>query len=452
MSEVIKQGFCIGCGNCETNSPNCFSMEENKLGLIQAKLIDDAIDIPNFDKICPVISEKSEDFFNQTYQSDSLAYKKEIGFYRNVYAGFVNDEASRLESSSGGLTTHVIEELFERGLITGAIVVGASSESKSRTEYSIIRSAKELNQSKKSKYHMTSHSEIAMRIMENSDQESLVFVGIPCSVKAIKLLGEEYPEFKKQIKYTISVFCGHQKSHAFTEFVAWQMDISPPQLDSIDYRIKQSGGDASRYYYKAASKELVAERRVDSLKWMDWGLGLFKPKACDFCDDVTGETADVIFGDAWSRKYSQDYRGTNLVITRTKEMDDILASSHKRGLISLFNEDVGFVFATQGGNFRHRHEGLVSRKAFYEKEGLWFPPKNQTRMARYSINSSRNKYYLDRHKISLDSHEIFLKAKELNDLEYFWKTLAPQVSSYYKKSVTLPQKLKRLIKTILRRA
>jgi coenzyme F420 hydrogenase subunit beta len=452
MNEVISEGFCIGCGNCEAHSPTCFSLEENKLGLIEAKLIDDATDILDLGKVCPVISEKSEDFFNQAYQSESLAYKKEIGFYRNVYAGFVNDEATRLESSSGGLTTHLIEELFERGLITGAIVVGASPESKSRTEYFIARSAKDLKQTKKSKYHMTSHSDIAKHILKSSDQESLAFVGIPCSVKAIKLLGEEHPEFKNKIKYTISVFCGHQKSHSFTEFVAWQMDISPPQLDSIDYRIKKTGGDASRYYYKATSEEAVAERRVDNLKWMDWGLGLFKPKACDFCDDVTGETADVIFGDAWSRKYSQDYRGTNLVITRTKEMDEILTSSHKRGLVNLFNEDASFVFATQGGNFRHRHEGLISRKVFYEKEGLWFPPKNQTRMARYSQNSSRNSYYLDRHKISQDSHEIFLKAKELNDLEHFWKTLTPQVSSYYKKSVGFSQKLKRLIKNILRRA
>lgn len=451
MNNVINQGFCIGCGNCEAYLPACYSLKKDNFGLIEAKLIEGSgsTEATALEDICPVVSKKSEDFFNQAYEADSLAYKKGVGFYRKVYAGFVNDETTRLESSSGGLTTHLIEELFQRGLITGAIVVGASLADVSHTEYFIARSAGELKQAKKSKYHMTSHSDIAKHILACSNQESFAFVGIPCSVKAIRLLGEVKHDLKNKIKYTISIFCGHQKSHAFTEYVAWQMGISPSELVSMDYRVKKAGADASRYYYKATSRKDVIEKRVDSLKWMDWGLGLFKPKACDFCDDVTGETADVIFGDAWSRKYSHNHRGTNLVITRSKEIDEILMASHQRGLISLYEEDVSFVDVTQGGNFRHRHEGLMSRINYYATEGMWYPPKHEIRLARYTRKSGRDGYYIDRHNISLDSHKAFFKAKELNDLGYFWSALSPQISSYYRNSEGLYLKLKNFLKKIL---
>lgn len=39
-------------------------------------------------------------------------------------------------------------------------------------------------------------------------------------------------------------------------------------------------------------------------------------KACDFCDDVFAETADIALGDAWLPEYVQDGNGTNVVVTR----------------------------------------------------------------------------------------------------------------------------------------
>ena len=48
----------------------------------------------------------------------------------------------------------------------------------------------------------------------------------------------------------------------------------------------------------------------------DWGAGFFQNPACDWCDDVVGETADVSFGDAWVEPYSSDGRGTNVMVVK----------------------------------------------------------------------------------------------------------------------------------------
>ena len=43
-----------------------------------------------------------------------------------------------------------------------------------------------------------------------------------------------------------------------------------------------------------------------------WHYQYFKHNACNFCDDVFGETADITFMDAWLPEYVRDYKGTSL--------------------------------------------------------------------------------------------------------------------------------------------
>lgn len=447
VDNVISNGVCVGCGNCAASAPQTFSMVETEFGLMQAERIKES-DEYSEGQVCPFAnSQKNEDYFNRNYQADATAHDAGVGFYRSVHAGFVNDSGRRLASSSGGLVTYLLETLLERGIISGAIVVSSVEGAGGRLRYSLVRSIHELRSARKSKYHMVSHDAVVSEVLAGDDNDRLIYVGIPCGVKAIKLLAEELPELKKRIKYTAAIFCGHQKSHAFSEYVAWQMGVSPSELRGIDYRLKEPSDDASKYYYQVTSETGNLKARVDSLKWMDWGLGLFKPKACEFCDDVAGEAADIIFGDAWHRKYARDYRGTNLVLARSKELEELLVEARDNGDITLDEENIQFVYATQGGNFRHRQEGLLSRLNYYKVSRQWVPPKDASRLAKYKHNPKRDQVYLLRHHISASSHSAFLEAKAKGDLDVFWKRLAPEISTYYKMSVSFSSRVKSRVKS-----
>jgi coenzyme F420 hydrogenase subunit beta len=454
IKSVIDNGFCIGCGNCAVAEPRNYVVSENDLGLIQALNIETSRGT-EADKVCPFSNvEKNETYFNEKYLVDSLNYDVGIGHYRNVFAGFDNDEDSRLASSSGGLVSHLIAELFSQGEITGAIVVSSSEVDGGRLIYSIARSREDLMSSRKSKYNMVSHDEVIRGILNNPEghMEKLVYVGIPCGVKAIKLLCEELPRLKEIIKYTVAIFCGHQKSHAFTEFVSWQLGVHPDSLKLINYRHKEKSDDASKYFYEVTGASRSVKGRVDEMKLMDWGIGLFKPKACDFCDDVAGEAADIIFGDAWQKKYAKDYRGTNLVITRSRKLEQILVASSKANKITLFDENKSLVYAAQGGNYRHRHEGLASRLLSYNDLGLWVPPKNNKRVVRYAVNKGRHELYISRHELSMRSHEAFRVARLKNDLKFFYSGIHQSLANYRRKGFSLKQevidfarKIKRLL-------
>ena len=51
------------------------------------------------------------------------------------------------------------------------------------------------------------------------------------------------------------------------------------------------------------------------------------PNACNYCDDVVGETSDITIGDAWLPKFDTNKGGTNLLIIRNKQIYDIILES-----------------------------------------------------------------------------------------------------------------------------
>src|SRR5690606_7180320 len=93
----------------------------------------------------------------------------------------------------------------------------------------------------------------------------------------------------------------------------------------------------------------------------DWGSGYFQNPACNFCDDVVAETADISFGDAWVEPYSSDGRGTNVVIVRTAHLNELLKGAVHEGRLDLHEVDARFVEETQAAGFRQRREGLSYR-------------------------------------------------------------------------------------------
>src|SRR3546814_1194379 len=96
---------------------------------------------------------------------------------------------------------------------------------------------------------------------------------------------------------------------------------------------------------------------------------MFQLGACDFCDDIFAETADVCLGDAWLPQYDSDWRGTNIVISRHADIDQLLREGARSGEILLEDINADLMAQSQGGNFRHRWDGLSVRLADDLRQG-----------------------------------------------------------------------------------
>jgi hypothetical protein len=125
--------------------------------------------------------------------------------------------------------------------------------------------------------------------------------------------------------------------------------------------------------------------------------------ACNLCDDVVAETADISFGDAWVEPYTSDGKGTNVVVVRSQEINDLLQEARTTGQLQLKEVDSAFIHQTQEAGFRQRREGL-SYRLTWKRSGIRLT-KRVIPHAK-DLDIKRRWIYRMRYKISIWSHRI----------------------------------------------
>jgi len=229
-----------------------------------------------------------------------------------------------------------------------------------RWRTSAQRTPGELGTGAKSRYYPIELSGVLREIRETPGRYAVV--GVPCFIKAIHLLRRIDPVVRERVTHTLGLFCGHMKSAAMVESFACQLGTEVRQVRALDYRIKDETRPANWYRAHLDLKDgSTAEQDWWHLADGDWGAGFFQNPACNWCDDVVAETADIAFGDAWLEPYSSDGRGTNVVIVRTPEMKHMIEAARADGRLQLKPVDAEFVIRTQAAGLRHRRDGLAYR-------------------------------------------------------------------------------------------
>lgn len=365
IREIASKGYCAGCGACAVACPD-----------ISMQLTDIGTYIPTLDKIGSVLSVASsvcpfsdtalneDELARRRYDADNASHNPFLGFFNGLYAGQISAEDLRLGSSSGGLTSWFLAELLRLELVDGVIHVGAATRvenGKILTAYTVSSSVTELLGKRKSRYYPHEFSRALASI--RGDGKRYAIVGLPCFIKAARLLAEEDSILHEQLSYFVGLVCGHLKSARFAEFLAWQMGVNPSVLDEVDFRIKEPGLAANEYSFGARSICSTGwlTKSVRSLYGADWGLTFFQLRACDFCDDIFSETADICFGDAWLPEYLGDWKGTNVVLCRTVAAKRIVEDGISSGSIVAHTISENDIIRSQAGTIRHRRDGLSVR-------------------------------------------------------------------------------------------
>lgn len=375
----------------------------------------------------------------------------EIGRHLLCGAGWVEEGDFRRQGSSGGMLSWLATRLLDGGHADAVIhVVPARATTDHLFRFGVSATPAEVADGAKSRYFPVTITEVAATI--RAHDRRFVFIGLPCFVKAMRTLAREDPVIAARVPFMLGLICGHLKSQAFAELLAWQHGLSPATLGSIDFREKLPERPAASYGFRAASRDgavAVAAPMSETLGG-DWGLGLFKYKACDFCDDVVAECADAAIGDAWLPEYQADWRGTNIFVVRDAVIAGIVREGHASGALHYAETGPDTVAASQRSGLRHRREGLGWRLAQADRLGLWRPGKRIGPTRR--ISSQRKKIYDARTMLMTESHELFLKARTGNDIRIFFDEIAPHVARYRAAYAAPPQgALRRRIVTLVKR-
>jgi len=457
---VVDGGFCIGCGVCAGSSPDKLTeMRMDAFGRIQPVRVEPSpVHEPTIDvlRLCPFSNEApDEDDISQALFEGACQKHPLIGYYSDCLAAHVVEGDFRARGSSGGLATWLLTELLISGTVDAILHVRPrtpDSRDPRLFAYAVSSSVEEVRAGARSHYYPVEVSQVLQHVLAHDMRYA--FVGIPCFVKAVRLAMEQNAMLKHRIKHCVGIFCGHLKSAAYADSLAWQCGIPPGRLTAISFRRKIPERKASDYGMAfegiVDGRSTVKEARSAELYGGDWGLGFFKYQACDYCDDVTAETADVAIGDAWLPGYVDDSQGTSIVVVRNTDLGEMLNRGVAEGRVSAQRIGPDVVALSQRGGFRHRRQGLSYRLYLAEKRGGYCPRK---RVPPNSFRHDRRFQNIQglRPIISQLSHYCWADASSSGVFERFVECMGPVVQLYNDAYATKPSLLWRLPGGVWRR-
>ena len=452
FDKVVGGGYCIGCAACTAVEQSPISIKLENSGTYKAVLNNQQVSdvaVENAMAVCPFSNiGKNENEIGKMLYGD-LKHNEYLGFYESNYAGYVKEGNFRSNGSSGGIGSWILNELYQKDLVDYVVHIKENKDEDVLFKFGISNNDDEIQASAKSRYYPVEMSEVLQTIKSKPGRYAIV--GLPCFIKSIRLLAEKEPVFKERIKFCVGLVCGHLKSTYFAEMMAMQVGFDQSKFKTINFRHKIEGKPASRYGVNIKgydNNNELSEVIVPTAELFgtNWGHGFFKYNACEYCDDVLSETADITIGDAWLKEYDEDSKGTNVIIVRNKIIDQLISEAMLEDRLHLESIDENKIIQSQASGLRHRREGLSYRLHLKEQNNEWYPEK-RVKPAN-NIDKKRQKIYKGRLELNQLSFEAFEKAKRENNLDIFMDTLKPAVKKYQK--IERPSILRRIISRGLR--
>ena len=364
VSEVASKNRCIGCGVCTAICPQSVLQmhiaPSSNYEVRQIPGCDEQCDLCL--KVCPFYQKDGfEDALNRKIYADLPNQSGDFAKFLNTYEFYKKDEAQRLSSASGGAGNFIFNALFENGLIDYAIcaqsvdstslcasqstaMVQDAAEPQSASaaqnfkedasqnleqspgaalfKFAVIKSAGELERTKKSAYYPLSLDE-ALKFIAAHDG-AYAISALPCFAKALRLICEKNRRIKSRVKFIIGLVCGQSKSANFARKLANNAFGEEVSLASADFRHKIAGASAMSFGFKfkdTRGREAVDDRGSSAEFY--WSSRAFTPLACNRCVDVFAKCADAVLMDAWLSPQVGDFRGSSLVITRDERIDEL---------------------------------------------------------------------------------------------------------------------------------
>lgn len=415
IQDIVKNDLCTGCGICVSEEKeNTLRMEWDDYGFLTPQSMKNSISSDSI-KVCPFNPNPEKEVEDEDKLADiflETANKKNdrIGKFVNTYVGYSKEY--RETSSSGGIATYVFEQLLKQKIVDHLYIV---KEVNGTYEYQLFSNVKQIKEISKTRYLPVTLEKLFLTI--DDIEGKIAISGVACFIKAIRLKQYYNPELKSKIPFLIGIICGGLKSRFFTDYLAQKAGIEG-EYSKQDYRIKNPESVALDYSFGAFDGKNEYFHQVKMKTVGDtWGSGLFKSNACDFCDDVATELADISLGDAWIDPYFKEGLGNSVIVTRSELAEQLILEGISKDMLSVEILNVNSFITSQKGSFNHRQDGLKYRIQNKKKEGKLIPKKR----CRFLINIPFYfKFVQKQRMITRDSSlKLWYKTKNLRDFETF---------------------------------
>lgn len=354
-TEVIKPGFCTGCGacvaSCQFDALSIVNHEPKPIGKCERC---------NFCYYeCPQTGAPAklmERVFGQ------VSSDPDIGVYEEALSVKTKDPKIRKKCQDGGAVTSMLTWLLKKDFIDGAVVMGFDGESW-KPEPKVALTRDEIIQCAGTKY---TPGPILLGLRDAVDlysKERIAIVGTPCQINAVRRMqfgDRAFYHLADSVKLVIGLFCIESFNYEkLKKFVKRKLKIPIENVSKFD--IKKGNFVV---YSKQGSK-----REVD-LKALKNCINT----SCSVCSDSTCELADISVGAVGSPL------GRSTVLVRTEvgaEAFKMARSNPKLGVKSLDSVKPGIGLVKRlARRKKNSAEKLLKRRKKYGKPILpWMAEK-----------------------------------------------------------------------------
>jgi coenzyme F420 hydrogenase subunit beta len=379
---ITANDYCIGCGICAGICPALvLEMKFNRFGQYQpVEISEKCLTRCNLClRACPFwTQEDNEDTLAARVFGDQsmIKHTAETGYYLNSFVGYSKVGGHRDNGASGGLATWLLETLLNQKIVDNVICVVSNPDPGKLYKFSVLNSMDEIRNASKSCYYPVELSEVIDYV--NKHEGRYAITGLPCFLKGLRLAMRDNRRLKERLVFLVGLVCGQMQSKYFAEYLCTLKGGDPKFLKEVTFRIKDPQRHASDFGFEfkcSDENETRGEIFWNSGMGEVWQDGYFTPNPCYYCDDIFAEVADIVFMDAWLPEYRSRTKGTNLLVVRSQQINELLENDVLLNQIELNRIDIRKAIDSQGGVIRKKRKELVYRLMAQNSQLEYCPQK-----------------------------------------------------------------------------
>jgi len=259
-----------------------------------------------------------------------------VGNYLEVYLAHATSFATRNRAASGGVTSALLIQGLQSGLIDGAVVCKTILvDGKVRASFEIATTPEQVLAARGSKYVETRFLHEVLPLI-HAFAGRVAVVGLPCDISALRHRCTREPELASKVRVTIALVCGHNSRTALIDGVTKRLER---EADSPikDYRFRVGHWRG----HLEAEFEDGSVISTPTKVYNDYqNLFFFCEKKCMACYDHYGYSADISIGDVWLFRLRDDHIKHSGVIVRTEVGSLFYRSALEAGAIEHQSLDI----------------------------------------------------------------------------------------------------------------
>ena len=404
-NKLRGQQLCVGCGTCAVICPTrAIHLDYRPYSEFHPQ-IDPVLctDCGLCLEKCPVNSRLLE---AAARDAETSADPLTLGLQNaSFFLAYDKNQQSRMLSASGGITTSLLQEMLNSGMVDAVIHAEAifTRSGESHFQASISRTAADCHRKRSSFYGPLSYEHVLKEFRNKT--EKLAITGVPCVLRGLSNLFTTHPDYRDNKTYLIGLACSHNVNGQFTDYLAESFNIPKDRPFKINFRDKHGIPHATHYnttfIFEDGSR--ISRNRFDSPFNTYWRKYCFALYACHYCADFWAEHADVSIKDAWG-KWATEPAGKSILVCRHPEIRSLLDSMPSISFEPLLRHEVA-TCQTEANEYKQ----LTILSRF--QNSLLAKKNRQSRFSYYYLSTWLSRYLYARSNFALTSFllQAFLK-------------------------------------------